>query len=52
MDEKKLTLVHNAVDEEVKEPPKVSRVTNPIMKKLAYFHQEKIKFSVRDLFKA
>jgi len=49
MDDKELTLVHNK--EEVKQTPEVSRVTNPILKKLAQFHQEKTKFSVKDLFK-
>ena len=51
MDEKELTLIHSK--EKVKEEtPKVSRVTNPILKKFADFHQEKVKFSVKDLFKA
>jgi len=50
MDEKELTLVHNT--QKVEETPKISRVTNPILKKLAQFHQEKAKFSVKDIFKA
>lgn len=56
MDDKKernLTLIEKTEEVEIKSAKKeVSHHTNPIMKKLMTFHQEKAsKLSVKDLFK-
>ncbi len=55
MDERKnknLTVIESTKTDEVKKTSSVIRHTNPIMKKVLEFHQEKAgKFSVKDLFK-
>ncbi len=52
-DERNLTVIDGVKIEEKKETSKkVSRQTNPIMKQLLEFHNDKVeKFSVKDLFK-
>ncbi len=57
MDERKsskFTVIENTKTDEVEKVSKSSAIrhTNPIMKKMLEFHQEKAgKFSIRDLFK-
>lgn len=57
MDERKsskFTVIENTKTDEVEKISKSSAIrhTNPIMKKMLEFHQEKAgKFSIRDLFK-
>jgi len=52
-DERNLTVIDGVKIEEKEETSKkVSRQTNPIMKQLLEFHNDKAeKFSVKDLFK-
>ncbi len=52
-DERKLTVIDGVkIEEDAKPVKKVSRHTNPIVKKLLEFHNESAgKFSVKDLFK-
>ena len=50
MDKRDFTVIENETT--VKEPVKVIRQTNPIVKKFVEFHKENPKkFSVKDLFK-
>lgn len=52
MDKRELTVIENTKQIEAEKVSKPSsRHTNPIAKKYIQFHNEKEKFSVKDLFK-
>lgn len=51
MDKRELTVIENTKQIEAEKVVKPAlRQTNPIAKKFAQFHNEKEKFSVKDLF--
>ena len=51
MDKRDLTVIENTEQIKIEKLKKtVSRQTNPIAKKYVQFHNEKEKFSVRDIF--